>query len=285
MGQLRDKMAADLKIGGYSKSTQNAYLCYARKFAVHHMRSPDEMGADEIRTFMIYLIEEQKISRSTVRQVRSALRFLYTVTLNRPIEIEWLPSPRRQKRLPQVLSGTEVTAFLAAVERSKYRMIFSCMYSAGLRIGEAVAIQLTDIDSKRMVLRVRGKGDKERTTLLSQRLLFELRDYWRQTRPKGEWLFPGRNGAGHVSTCNVRKIFHLAKKAAGITKPVTPHVLRHSFATHLIDTGVDVTVVQSLLGHYQISTTSKYTHTTVQRISRTRSPLDLLGSIDAAVLG
>ena len=243
------------------------------------------MGAEEIRSFLLHLIEEQKVSRETVRQVRSALRFLYTVTLNRPTEVRSLPSPRRQKHLPQVLSGTEVAALLDAVERLKYKMILSAMYGAGLRISEAVAMRTTDIDSQRMVLRVRGKGDKDRTTLLSRRLLAELRDYWRRERPAGEWLFAGQRGSGHLGTSGTRKVFNLAVKAAGITKPVTPHVLRHSFATHLIDTGVDVTVVQSLLGHNRVSTTSRYTHTTVRRISQTRSPLDLLGSPDAAVLG
>jgi len=249
------------------------------------MRPPAEMGADEIRAFLLHLIDEQQVSRETVRQVRSALRFLYTVTLNRPTEVAWLPTPRKPKRLPQVLSGTEVAALLGAVERLKYRMILSAMYGAGLRITEAVTMRPADIDSQRMVLRVRGKGDKERTTLLSRRLLMALRDYWRQERPAGEWLFPGQTGAGHVGTGSARTVFNLAVKSAGISKPVTPHVLRHSFATHLIDTGVDVTVVQTLLGHNRITTTSKYTHTTVERISRTRSPLDLLGSPDAAVLG
>ncbi len=285
MGQLRQQMEADLKIGGYSLSTQKVYLLYARKYAVHFMRSPAEMGADEVRQFLLHLVQEKQVSRQTLRQVRSALRFLYTVTLNRPVEVQWLPSPRTQKRLPQVLSGTEVAAVLDAVQRPKYRMILSAMYASGLRISEACKLRPQDIDSKRMVIRVVGKGEKERATLLSRRLLHELRDYWRQTQLCDQWLFPGATGGGHAGTSTTRKVFNKAVQTAGITKKVTPHVLRHSFATHLIDTGVDVTVVQSLLGHSRVSTTSIYTHTTVERIAHTTSPLDLLGSPDAAILG
>lgn len=285
MGQLHDRMEADLKIGGYSPSTRKIYLLYARKFARHFMRSPAKMGADEVRQFLVHLLEQIRVSRSTMRQARSALRFLYMVTLNRPVEVEWLPTPRRQKHLPQVLSGSEVATLLDTVRRVKYRMIFSAMYGAGLRISEACRLRPEDIDSKRMVIRVIGKGGKERTTLLSLRLLHELRAYWRRARPSGAWLFPGASHAGHASTDTTRKVFHKAKEAAGITKRVTPHVLRHSFATHLIDTGVDVTVVQALLGHSSLQTTGIYTHTSVQVIARTRSPLDLLGSPDSAILG
>jgi len=285
MGQLRDRMEADLKIGGYSPSTRRIYLLYSRKFAGHFMRSPAMMGADEVRQFLLHLVEQREASRSTIRQVRSALRFLYMVTLNRPVEIEWLPSPRRQKHLPQVLSGTEVATLLDSVRRLKYRMILSAMYGAGLRISEACRLRPEDIDSKRLVIRLIGKGDKERTTLLSLRLLHELRDYWRRTRPSGCWLFPGASQDGHAGTDTTRRVFHKAIEAAGITKSVTPHVLRHSFATHLIDTGVDVTVVQALLGHSSLRTTELYTHTSVEQIARTRSPLDLLGSADAVILG
>ena len=285
MGQLHDRMEADLKIGGYSPSTRKIYLLYARKFARHFMQSPATLGADEVRQFLVHLLEEQKVSRSTMRQARSALRFLYMVTLNRAVEVEWLPTPRRQKHLPQVLSGTEVARLLDAVRRLKYRMIFSAMYGAGLRISEACRLRPEDIDSKRMVIRIIGKGDKERTTLLSLRLLHELRDYWRRTRPSAAWLFPGASHDSHASTDTTRKVFQKAIAAAGVTKNVTPHVLRHSFATHLIDTGVDVTVVQALLGHSSLQTTGIYTHTSVEVIARTRSPLDLLGSDDAAILG
>jgi len=285
MGQLRDQMEADLKIGGYSPSTQKIYLLYARKFAAHFMRSPAELGADDVRRFLLHLVQERGVSRGTIRQVRSSLRFLYTVTLNRPVEIEWLPVPRRPKRLPVVLSGTETAALLGRVRAPKYRMILTSMYAAGLRISEACTLRPEHIDSKRMILRVRGKGDKERCTLLSPRLLYGLRDYWRRTQPQGSWLFPGGTRNGHVAPATVRAVFRRAVRATGITKAVTPHALRHSFATHLIDAGTDVTVVQACLGHASLQTTEIYTHTSVDQIARTRSPLDLLGTSAGAILG
>ena len=285
MGQLRDQMEADLKIAGYSLSTRTTYLFYARKFAAYFMRSPAEMGADEVRQFLLHLIEERKASRETIRQVRAALRFLYAVTLDRPVEVEWVPVPRRQKRLPVILSGTEVVALLDAVRGPHYRAILMTMYAAGLRISEACRLRREQIDSKRGAIRIPGKGGTERYTLLSDRLLAHLRDYWRHAQPPGDWLFPGRTRDGHVSKETTRKVFRQAVLAAGITKKVTPHSLRRSFATHLIDTGTDVTVVQALLGHRSLRATQVYVHTSVEQIARARSPLDLIGTPDGRILG
>jgi len=285
MGQLRDRMEADLEIGGYSPNTREIYLLHARKFVAHFMRSPTEMGAEEVRCFLLHLVREKEASHETIRQVRSSLRFLYRVTLNRPVEIEWLPVPRRRKRLPVVLSGTEVSALLGAVQKPRYRMILSAMYGSGLRIGEACVLRPEHIDSRRMLIRVCGKGQKERYTLLSERLLGELRDYWRRTRPEGGWLFPGGTRAGHVAKDTVRTVFHKAARAAGLRKRVTPHALRHSFATHLIEAGTDVTVVQALLGHASLQATAVYTHTSIEQIARTKSPLDRLDTPAGAILG
>jgi site-specific recombinase XerD len=286
MGQLHDRMQADLKIGGYSPITQKVYLLYARKFAAQFMRSPAEMGADEVRRFLLYLVEERHASRETIRQVRSALRFLYTVTLNRPIEVEWLPPPRRSKPLPVVLSGSEIQALFDAVQILKYRLILMAMYAGGLRISEACRLRPDDIDSKRRVIRVReGKGGVDRYTLLSVRLLDALRDYWRRTRPDNGWMFPGKTSAGHLCTESVRKVFRKAVVATGITKTVTPHVLRHSFATHLLECGTDVSFVQALLGHGSLRATQVYTHLSTEKIARTRCPLDLLGTPEARILG
>jgi site-specific recombinase XerD len=285
MGQLRDKMEADLKIGGYSPSTRKIYLLYARSFVAYFRRSPETMGTDEVRVYLLHLVEDKKASRETIRQVRSALRFLYTVTLNQPLVVEHLPVPRRTKRVATVLSGQEVSALLAAVRNLKYRMIFSAMYGSGLRIAEACTLRPACIDSQRGVIRVCGKGQKERYTLLSRRLLRELRDYWRQTRPEGGWLFPGRPCDRPIGTESARQVFRRAVQDAGIGKKVTPHVLRHSFATHLIDAGTDVTVVQALLGHELLCTTMLYTHSSIRRIARTGSPLDLLGTPEGAILG
>lgn len=285
MGQLREKMEADLKIGGYSPNTQRIYLRHARSFAAYFMRSPAELGADQVREFLLHLVQDQGASRETIGQVRAALRFLYVVTLNRPVEIEWLPVPRRQKRLPVVLSGTEVTTLLGQVQRLKYRLIFTLMYSGGLRISEACKLRPEDIDSKRMLIRVLGKGDKQRCTLLSRRLLPELRDYCRLDRPARTRLFPGGTPDGHLSREAVTRVFREAFRATGIAKDATPHALRHSFATHLIDTGTSIAVVQALLGHASLETTELYTHVSATQIARTRSPLDLLGTPAAAVLG
>jgi integrase/recombinase XerD len=286
MGQLREKMEADLKIGGYSRSTQKIYIYYAKKYAGYFMRCPAEMGALEVRLFLLHFVENRKASRSTVKQVRAALKFLYTVTLNRPVEVQWLPTPRRSRRLPVILSGAETALFLASVQKEKYRAVLTAIYAGGLRISEACRLRPSDIDSKRMVITVRGKGGKERLTMLSTRLLECLRSYWKKERPARDgWLFPGNTKDGHISQEATRRVFHKGVAASGISKKVTPHSLRHSFATHLIESGVDVTVVQALLGHSSISTTQIYTHVSADQIASTRSPLDLLGTPAARPLG
>ncbi len=285
MGRLRDRMKTDLELAGYSPSTSKIYLLYARKFARHHMRSPAEMGEEEMRAFLLHLVREKGVSRETYRQVRAALRFLYAVTLCRPVEVEHIPVRRRQRRLPAVLSGTEVAAMLDAVRGPKYKAILMAIYAGGLRISEACRLRTEEIDSKRMVIHIRaGKGGRDRYTMLSERLLTFLREYWKTARPDG-WLFPGGTAAGHVSPNAVRRVFNKAVVATGVRKKVTPHVLRHCFATHLIESGVDVTILKALLGHGSLRTTEVYTHVSVRHIARTRSPLDLLGTPSAAILG
>lgn len=275
MGILHDRMAADLKIAGYSPKTSKIYLYYARKYAAHYMRSPAEMGADEVRAFLIYLIEERGISRSTLKQVRAALKFLYAVTLGRPVAVANLVPPRNPKPLPMVLSGREVLALLGAVQHLKYRAVLLVMYAAGLRISEACGLRPESIDSERMLIRIEhGKGGHTRDALLSERLLIHLRAYWKAERPAGGRLFPGRTKAGHISPESVRHAFHLAAASAGIRKRVTPHVLRHSFASHLVACGTDVTIIQALLGHGSLKTTAIYTHIGERLKRETQSPLD-----------
>lgn len=285
MGELCDKMSADLKIGGFSPRTARIYLLYARQLARFHMRSPAELGRDEIREFLLHLAE-RPVSRGTMRQVRAALTFLYTTTLGRPVEVEHLPLQRPMKRLPLVLSGSEVGQLLGMVRKDRYRLILMAMYSAGLRGREAVRLRPEDIDSKRGVIRVvGGKGGKDRYTLLSRRLLIELRAYWVRDRPPRPWLFPGATPDGHLGTDAVRQVFAQALAAAGIEKKVRPHALRHSFATHLRDLGIDLSVIQALLGHANIKSTAIYLHTSVETLMRTKSPLDALGTADGQVLG
>jgi integrase/recombinase XerD len=277
MGQLRQQMEATLKIARYSEGTQRIYLHFAEKFAAYFMRPPAEMGADEVRQFLLYCTEQRKLAPSTLRQVQAALRHLYAVTLNRPVAVEWLPTPRRQRRLPVVLSPDEVASLIAAVRQEKYRLIITLLYASGLRISEACALRPTDIDSRRMVITVLGKGDKQRQTLLSRRLLDQLRAYWRHARPdKYGRLFPGQKPGSHIAKATVQRVFRQALAAAGILKKATPHSLRHSFATHLLENGVDVTVVQALLGHGSIRTTLIYLHVSTEQIARTTSPFDRL---------
>ena len=285
MGQIRERMEADLKLAGYTPSTRKVYLLYARLFVKHFMRSPEEMGEDEIRAFLLHLIEERKASRGTIRQVRAALTFLYTNTLRRSQDVAYIPVMRQQHRLPEVLSGREVDALLEAIVSPKYRAILMALYGGGLRIAEACRLQVEDIDSKRMVIRVRaGKGGKDRYTLLPVRLLNDLRTYWAMFRPR-PWLFPGHTEAGHASPDTVRLVFRQVLAASGIKKKVTPHVLRHCFATHLLESGNDINLVKVLLGHGSLRATEVYAHVSVEHIARTTSPLDLLGTPSAAVLG
>jgi len=284
MGRLRDRMVQDLKLAGYSPSTQRIYLLYATKFAQHFRRSPEILGEREIRRYFLHLLDERQVSHDTYRQAYSALKFLYTVTLKRPFELPCFPRKRGPRPLPDVLSGTEVRRLFENFRGAKYRMAAMTLYGAGLRVSEACRLRPGDIDSRRMLIHVRlGKGRKDRMVTLSRRLLDSLRVYWRAHRPE-DYLFPGKVG-GHVSTEAVRTAVHGAARDAGLRKRVTPHLLRHSFATHLLETGTDIAVIQALLGHNQVQTTTHYTKISAGLISRVRIPLDLLEKPEGRVLG
>ena len=285
MGELRSRMEADLILAGYTPATREQYLFYARQYTKHFMRPPEEMGETEVRAYLLHLIEERQRAHTTVRAVRAALKFLYEKTLRRPLEVEHLPPMRRPRRLPEVLSGTEISAILEAISSPKYRAIIMSLYAAGLRVSEGCRLRPEDIDSKRMLIRVQaGKGNRDRYTILSTRLLEQLRDYFRIFRPK-VWLFPGRDPEGHVSRKTVQQVLQAVLAKSGIKKHVSPHTLRHSFATHLLECGTDVTVIQALLGHGSLRATEVYTHVSLEHIGRVKSPLDLLGTEEATVLG
>ena len=277
MGQLRDRMAADLVFRNFSPSTRRNYLLYAKKFAEFFMRSPEEMGEAEIRQFLLHQIEVKHLAYDSYRQIYASLKFLYSVTLNRPWQVERIPCPRQRERaLPIVWPAEELTKLFASFRRLKYRVLFMTCYGAGLRINEACHLRIEDIDSKQMVLHVRhAKGGRERLTLLSPKLLPELREYWRQERPR-PWLFPGQIPGQPLTPDAARQALAKACLDAGATWPCTPHTLRHCFATHLLDAGVDLVVLQALLGHACIKTTSRYTHVMLSRIQQITSPLDLL---------
>ncbi len=286
MGELRDRMAADLRLRNLCPSTQKTYLACVHKYAAYHMRSPVEMGEQEVRDFLVYLCDERRLHPTTVKCYVVSLKFLYANTLGRPEVVRpWL-MPRVPKKLPEILSGTEVQEVLAAFESVKYRAVVMTTYGAGLRISEACALHVEDVDSKRMLLRIRyGKGGKERYAMLADRLLAALRAYWRQERPKGPYLFPGQKPNAPLSTSAVRKALHKVIKECSITKRVTPHIMRHSFATHLLETGTDIRIIQVLLGHESIRTTTRYVQVSARHIGRVNSPLDVLGTEAAKVLG
>jgi len=285
MGTLHDRMEADLILAGYRENTRKKYLGCARLYTKHFMRPPEEMGEEQVRAYLLYLIQERRFVPTTVRMFRSALTFLYGKTLGRPLEVNRVPIMRRRRPLPDVLSGTEVSRLLGAIRSPKYRALITTLYAAGLRITEGCSLCPEDIDSKRMLIHIRdSKRGRDRYTVLSTRLLEHLRDYYRLFRPK-EWLFPGRAANHHVCSKSVAQVFKQALAAAGITKHVTPHTLRHSFATHLLERGTDVTVIQALLGHSSLRATEVYTHVSLEHIGRVKSPFDVLGTEEATVLG
>jgi integrase/recombinase XerD len=286
MGSLKQRMEAELKLQNYCERTQEEYLRCARRLAEHFMRSPEELGAEEVRGYLLHLVTVRKLSPSNMKVHIAALKFLYKVTLRRPEVVETLRMPRTPRRLPVVLSGKEVEAVLAKTRSLKYRALVMTLYGAGLRVSEACRLRIADIDSTRMVLRVHnGKGAKDRDVMLSQRLLATYREYYRHERPKGEYLFPGRVAGAPITPRSVGMALNAAAKAAGLAKRVTPHIMRHTFATHLLESGTDIRTIQVLLGHSSIQTTQLYAQVSTRHIGRTRSPLDMVGTKEGEVLG
>jgi integrase/recombinase XerD len=275
MSELRRKMLADLKVRNYAERTQEIYIGRVAEMARHFKRSPDALSAEEVRGYLRHLTE-RGVSRSAFAQVVSALRFLYRETLERPEVVPRLPYPRLKRRHPVVLSPEEVVRLLRAIRNLKHRTVALVLYGAGLRLGEALALELRDVDSERMVLTIRGgKGDRDRQVVLSQVLLEALRVYWRSYRPSG-WLFPGKDPNLPLSPSAIQRAVKAARQRAAIRKPASPHTLRHSYATHLMEAGTDLRVIQTLLGHRSLRTTQIYTHVATGRMLATPSPLDAL---------
>lgn len=275
--ELRQKMLADLRIRNYAARTQEIYIARVAEAARHFERSPEELTSEDVRGYLRYLKEERQVSRSAFAQVVGALRFLYRVTLDRPDMMPHLPYPRLKRRHPVVLGAAEVVRLLRAIRNLKHRTVAMVLYGAGLRISEALSLQLRDVDSTRMVLTVRhGKGDQDRQVGLSPVLLEALRIYWRAYRPQS-WLFPGQTGERPLGPSTIQRAVKAARIRAGIAKPASAHTLRHSYATHLMEAGTDLRVIQTLLGHRSLKTTAIYTHVTTERVRATRSPLDALG--------
>lgn len=276
MTPLRQRMLEDLQIRHYCPTTIRIYLRAMAEFAQHFGKAPDRLGAEHIRQYQLFLIKEKKVSLSTLIQMVCALRFFYTHTLSRKISIERIPFPRREKKLPLILSREEVKALLEAPRNLRHRTLLAILYGCGLRVAEVTQLKVSDIDSARNVLRVRhGKGRKDRQTLLPTKLLELLRCYWRSQRPTG-WLFPGADSTRPISAKAVFLACRKAAQRAGISKPVHPHSLRHAFATHLLEAGVNLRTIQILLGHANLETTARYLHVADVAVRSTASPLDSL---------
>ena len=234
-------MIEDMQVRNLSPHTQNSYVQQVSLFARHFTKSPEVLGPEEIRSYQLYLTNEKKLAASSILTAIAALRFLYKVTLHKDWSLEEIiPTPKKPQKLPIVLSPEEVLQFLSCVESVKHRTILAICYAAGLRISEAIRLKVADIDSQRMVIRVeQGKGQKDRYVMLSPKLLQILRNWWPVTRPK-QWLFPGDQIGGHISKAAVQHACQKAHQRCGIVKPITPHSLRHCFATHLLESGTDL---------------------------------------------
>lgn len=277
MGKLRDKMEGDLKLRGLSENTRKTYLRCAAKFAGHYGKSPFRMGRVEVRDFLLELVEKRKLQPSTYNVYAASLRFLYACTLERPEEVAWVGHMKVRHHLPAILSQDEVERILRELGSLGMQAIILAAYGAGLRVSEVCRLRVEDIDSKRMLIHVKsGKGDRDRYTLLPKRLLAVLRDYWRAERPRGPELFPGRKPGTVLTRAAVSKALQNATERAKITKHVTPHALRHAFATHLLEAGTDLRTLQVLLGHKSIRTTVRYTQVSAAQIRRMTSPADRL---------
>jgi len=271
---LKQRMREDLELRGFSPHTQREYLMRVTLFARYFKKLPDKLGKEEVKEYFLHLVREKHASYGVLNMTYCALKFIYTVTLGRPGEVEKIPRPKRPVKMPVILDKGEVHRLLVLTENIKHRAILTLAYSSGLRISEVAHLKVSDIDSARMTVFVRqGKGKKDRYTILSKKALGTLSQYLETSRPTS-WLFPGETPDRPITVSSIGCIMRAAKKRAIITKRATMHVLRHSFATHLLEGGTDIRAVQSLLGHRSLRTTIIYLHVSPQRLSRITSPLD-----------
>ena len=290
MSELRNRVEEDLLLRGRRPLTIEQYLRCIRTFVAFHRRPADELGEEEVRAFLLHL---RKIGRkpSTINVYYAAIKFLFDTTLKRPEVVEDIPNPRGQRPLPEVITRGEIKEVLEALETTFDRAFFTTMYACGLRSGETLSLQASDIESKAGLIQIRnGKGAKPRAVMLSPRLLDLLRHHWREGRLPGPWLFPARNMVGiaqvhptqpwadrPISRDSMAMRLRLAVMKAGLERRVTPHTLRHCFATHLLEAKVDVRVIQVLLGHSSLRTTAWYAQVRADLIRETPSPIDLPG--------
>lgn len=283
MTTLRQRMIDDLRVRNRSAHTIKAYVACIANFARHFGKSPELLGPEEIRQYQVYLVNERRVSWSYFIQTVCALRFLYCVTLKNDWAISRIPYPRQPRRLPVVLSQAEVRQFFDAIRSPKYLAMLMTAYAGGLRLSEVTQLRVADIDSSRMVIRVRqGKGQRDRYVMLAPTLLAVLRRYWQRERPTS-WLFPGQQGNQPISNHALQEACRKAGIAAGLKKPVTMRTLRHSFATHLLESGKDIRIIQTLLGHRNVRTTQVYTYVSTETVRAAQSPLETLAyTVDPA---
>ena len=278
MSALRTRMLDDMRVRGYSPRTQESYVDAVAKLARYYHRSPDTLSQQEVQAYLLYLVQDKHAAWNTCNIIVHGLKFFYHVTLKRRKADFILPLGKKPAKLPEVLSREEVERLLRLTANPKHRAILTTAYAAGLRVSEVCHLKVGDIDSGRMLIRVeQGKGRKDRYVPLSSRLLTELRAYWRQYRPGG-WLFPGSDARKPLTASSIERIYQQAKARAGISKSGGPHALRHSYATHLLEAGVETPFIQHALGHSSLSTTARYLHLADLNVHAVRSPLDLLPS-------
>jgi len=277
---LRRRMIEDMTVRNFVDKTRYDYIRHVRTFTAFLGRSPDTATAEDLRRFQLHQVQTG-VRPPSINSAVAALRFFFGVTLDRPDMGRHLTFVREPRKMPVVLSPEEVARLLEAAPGPKYRAAFAAAYGAGLRVSEVVALKVTDIESERLLLRIeQGKGRKDRFAMLSPKLLDLLRDWYRIARPK-VWLFPGRDAILPLTTRQFSRAVHTAAAMAEITKRVTPHTLRHSFATHLLEQNIDVRIVQVLLGHAKLETTALYTQVATNTIRDVMSPLDRLTPLTA----
>ena len=280
MTELRRRMLDELRLRNYSPHTECAYIRCVADFAKYFRATPERLGPRQVREYQLFLVQRKKLSWSRFNQTVCALRFFYHDVLHRNWLIEHIPYPRHEQKLPVVLSPAEVATLFQSTLNLKHRAILMTIYAAGLRVSELINLRLADIDSQRQLISIRqGKGHKDRQVMLSPKLLEVLRTYWRHYRPKS-WLFPGAKLGHPVTQATVWRICQQARNATHLIKPVSPHTLRHCFATHLLEEATDLRRIQILMGHRNLKTTARYLHVSNLAVCSTVSPLDRLSSLD-----
>jgi integrase/recombinase XerD len=280
MGELKKKMKMEMELRNFSIRTIETYLGWMKSFTLHYGMSPEKLGDEDIRNYLYYLLKEKGASQSSINQAYSALKFFYEKTLGRDWNGEKIPRSKIPKKLPVVLAKEEIQAIFLSTKNLKHRAMLMLIYSGGLRLNEATHLRSTDIDGKRMMVKVRGKGNKERYTLLGKKALEILRIYWKLHRPS-EYLFPSRIPDQPISDSTVQRAFKSSLHKSGVKKKASVHTLRHSFATHLLESGTDLFYIQRLMGHTTATTTAIYLHVTRRDLTKVKSPIDLLEMEDS----